>query len=136
VERACLILFLLCIGTASAATPHENKISNEQAKALIIASLAPQQRRLPKLEAVPDDASTSSEFLFFTVSWEGMQSGSVVVGNYAVDPYTGDVFSSTRECYEEKNSNLAILQTQVRSAIRLSPSEYLRLKSRGPLCGK
>jgi hypothetical protein len=124
------------MGTASAATPPDNKISSEQAKALVIASLCPQQRRLPKLEAVPDDTSSSSKFLFFTVTWEGMQSGSVVVGNYAVDPYTGDVFSSTRECYEEKNRKLAILQAQVRATIRLVPLEYRRMKTKGPLCGE
>jgi len=30
------------------------------------------------------------------VSWAGTPNGSVVVGNYAVDPNTGDVFSATK----------------------------------------
>jgi hypothetical protein len=32
------------------------------------------------------------------------------VGNYAVDPYTGDVFSATIGCHEEKNKNLQLFK--------------------------
>jgi len=55
--------------------------------------------------------------------------GSVVVGNYAVDPYTRDVFSATIGCYEEKNKRLEALQAQVRAKLHLSQSEYQRLKT-------
>jgi hypothetical protein len=89
---------------------------------------------LPKLEAEQYDAPDSSKFLFFTVTWEGRPKGSVVVGNYAVDPYTGDVFSATIGCYEEKNKRLQALQAQVRATLHMSQSEYQRLKTRGPLC--
>jgi len=68
------------------------------------------------------------------VTWEGTPKGSVVVGNYAVDPYTGDVFSATIGCYEEKNKRLEALQAQIRAKLHLSQSEYQRLKTKGPLC--
>jgi hypothetical protein len=109
-------------------------MTSDQAKALVMASLTAQQRQLPKAEAEPYGAPDSSKFLFFTVTWEGTPNGSAVVGNYAVDPYTGDVFSSTRECYEEKNKRLEALQAQVRAKLHLSQSEYRRLKTKGPLC--
>lgn len=99
-----------------------------------MASLTAKQRRLPNVEAEPYDAPGGSRFLFFTVAWEGKPSGSVVVGNYAVDPYTGDVFSATIGCYEERNKGLEALQSQIRSKLHLSQPEYRRLKTMGPLC--
>jgi hypothetical protein len=70
------------------------------------------------------------------VVWEGLPKESVVVANYAVDPYTGDVFSAVSECKEEKNKRLLALQKQVRATLHLSKSEYQRVKTKGPLCEK
>lgn len=131
---ALVLLLASCGATAGAVVTPENKITNDQARALVMASLTAQQRRLPKLEAEPFDAPESSKFLFFTVTWEGAPNGSVVVGNYAVDPYTGDVFSATSSCNEEKNKRLRTLQAQIRSELHLTRSEYLRMKTNGPLC--
>ena len=99
-----------------------------------MASLSDEQRRLPKVEAEQFDAPYVSKFLFFTVIWEGTPKGSVVVGNYAVDPDTGDVFSAVIDCYEEKNKRLQILQKKIRATLHLSESDYQRLKTKGPLC--
>lgn len=134
--KRIFILFgvCLCARGAWSVDPTENKITGDQAKALVMASLSPQQRQLPKVEAVPDNTPNSTRFLFFTVTWKGTPNGSVVVANYAVDSYTGDVFSSTRECFEEKNKRLEALQAKVRADLHLSPSEYQRLKTKGPLC--
>jgi hypothetical protein len=134
--KRVLVLFLVsfCATETRAVDPPEHKITSDQAKALVLASLTALQRQLPKVEAEPYDAQDSSKFLLFTVTWEGTPNGSVVVGNYAVDPNTGDVFSSTRECYEEKNKRLEALQAQVRAKLHISQSEYRRLKTKGPLC--
>ena len=131
---ALLILVFLCITTASAVDHPEQRITVEQARALVMASLTKEQRRLPRLGVEQSGAPDFSKFMFFTVTWEGLPNGSVVVGNYAVDTYTGDVFSATMSCYEEKNRRLHFLQAQVRTTLHLSQSEYQRLKTRGPLC--
>jgi hypothetical protein len=57
-----------------------------------------------------------------------------VVGSYAVDLFTGDVFSATAYCHEEKNKNLEAIQKQFRTTLNLTQGEYERLKTRGPLC--
>ena len=137
--RRGIVLFFLVVfyaTTAVASGTAERKITVAQAQALVMASLTAQQRRLPKVEAVhfDDPDNPSPKFLIFTVVWEGLPNGSVVVGNYAVDPYTGDVFSATSECNELKNKRLERLQAQVRAKIHLSQSEYQRLKTKGPLC--
>jgi len=131
-----LFLASFCAIAASAGDLNEHKITIDQARTLVMASLTSQEQRLPKVEAEPYDAPPSSRFMFFTVTWEGTSNGSVVVGNYAVDPYTGDVFSATASCYEESNKRLAALQAQLRAKLHLSQSEYRRLKTKGPLCNE
>lgn len=136
-KAIALSVLLFVYDTTAAAVEHPaQRITNEQARALVMASLSEEQRRLPKAEAEQFDTPTASKFLFFTVSWEGTPKGSVVVGNYAVDPYTGDVFSAVIECKEEKNKRLLALQRQIRATLHLSQSEYQRLKTKGPLCEK
>src|SRR5882672_9229027 len=109
------LLFVALTAVTAATADHapERRISTVQAKALVMAALTSEQRRLPKLGEDQDPAS--SWFWFFTVTWAGPPEASVVVGNYAVDPYTGDVFSSTASCYEYTNKRLRTLQAQVRS---------------------
>jgi len=133
-----LVLFLSLLPCASlthAQAETSRRLTVAQARALVLAALTPQQRRLPKLGAESDDAPRSpSTFLYFTVVWEGTPTGSVVVGNYAVDPRTGDVFSSTIACHEEKNQQLRTLQARARATLHLAATDYRRLKTKGPLC--
>lgn len=132
-----VLLFLLVSffsTTAFAGKPAKSKVMVEQARALVMASLTPQQRQLPKVEAEHFDDPHPTRFLTFTVVWKGLPKGSVVAGAYAVDPYTGDVFESNKECAEVKNKSLEALQAQVRAKLHLSQAEYQRLKTKGPLC--
>jgi hypothetical protein len=138
-NEAILLLLLVSFGPmgVSGAEPPQKTAAQAtaaQAKALVMASLTAEQRRLPKLGLVPYADSNFSRFLFFTVTWEGLPEGSVVVGNYAVDPQTGDVFSAVASCHEEDNQRLRTLQAQVRATLHLSTSGYKPLKTRGPLC--
>ena len=137
--RGLTVLFLLVSlysTTVMAGRPAERIITVEQARALVMASLTAKESRLPKVEAAhfDDPDNPSPKFLIFTVVWEGLPKGSVVAGMYAVDPYTGDVFEANKGCSEVKNQRLERLQTQVRAKLHLSQSEYLRLKTKGPLC--
>lgn len=83
---------------------------------------------------MPIQDPNTTKFLFFTVTWAGTPNGSVVVGNYAVDPHTGDVFSATIGREEVKNKSLEALQRRVRATLHLSDAEYQKLKTKGPLC--
>lgn len=111
-----------------------SKITTSQAKELVLASLTARQRRLPKLSVEQYNESEASKFWFFTVTWQGLPKGSVVVGNYAVDPYTADVFSAVASCDEERTKELQALQAQIRGGLHLSRADYQRLKTKGPLC--
>jgi hypothetical protein len=130
-----LILVVLCSTTARAIDDPARKITTDQARALVMASLTKEQQRLPKLGAEQyGPPESSSRFMNFTVTWEGTRGGSVVVGVYAVDSYTGDVFSATLGCYEFKNNRLKAMQAQFREILHLSRVEYNRIKTKGPLC--
>jgi hypothetical protein len=136
-KRVLVLLFAcLCVSDASAADRAERRVTPDQAQALVLASLTPKQRQLPSLGAEPDNAANSSRFLFLTVTWAGTPNGSVVVGNYAVDIWTGDVFSASMSCHEETNRNLKALQKQFRTALHMKQAEYQRMKTKGPLCEK
>jgi hypothetical protein len=128
-----LVLLLCCI-SVSATGQSRSKITSNQGRALVLASLTPKERQLPSLEAELYTDPSSSKFLFYTVTWAGTKGGSVVVGNYAVDPYTADVFSATVACSEQKNKRLEALQARVRSTLHLTMTEYRKIKSKGPLC--
>jgi hypothetical protein len=132
---SALLVLVSLFGIRPAPSEQAGKrITIKQAEALVIAALSPQQRRLPNIEAEADDTQQPSRFIFFIVTWAGTPNGSVVVGNYAVDPATGDVFSATRECYEFKTKELRSLQLKIRAALQLSEEEYQQRKSKGPLC--
>jgi len=133
-KGALLMLILACVVPGKGADPSKRTLSTDQAKNLVLAALSSAQRRLPKLEVIPDEGQSSPRFMFFIVSWEGLPDGSVIVGNYSVDPHTADVFSSTIACHEEKNAKLKALQAHLRDVLHLSESEYERLKTKGPLC--
>jgi len=135
-KRSAFLFLLLLVSRVAAQSGDRPKITTSQGKELVLASLTAQQRRLPKLGADRLDAPYSSSFWFFTVTWEGLPKGSVVVGNYAVDPYTGDVFSAVASCYEMHTSTLQNLQRQTRATLHLSQPDYDRLKTQGPLCEK
>ena len=131
-----LLILTVLVSTAFATEPSSARIDARQAKALVMASLTSKQRRLPSLGIEPYKDPNSSKFLFFTVTWAGTPKGSVVVGNYAVDPYTGDVFSATGACQEETNKHLEALQRKVRAILHVTQAEYQKLKTKGPLCNE
>ncbi len=135
-KRAFLVLFAFVCVLNVWADKAERRATTDQARVLVLASLTPKERQLPKLETEPYNGPKSSRFDYFAVTWSETPNGSVVVGSYAVDAYTGDVFSATSSCREEKNKDLEALQKQFRTSLFLTQAEYLKLKTKGPLCGK
>jgi hypothetical protein len=109
-------------------------VSKAQAQELVLVSLSAGQKGLPGLSAEQYKDLHSSRFLFFTVTWAAKEGQSVVVGNFAVDPYTGDVWNAAASCDEMQDRALQRLQRRVRKSLDLSEAEYKRLKTRGPLC--
>jgi hypothetical protein len=129
-----LSLAIICSVFAFASESSRPTLNPDQAQRLVLAALTTQQQSLPGVATEPYNDPHSSRFMFFTVIWAARPQQSVVVGNYAVDPYTGDVWSASAACDELSNPKLRALQRTFRDALRLSQFEYRRLKTKGPLC--
>jgi hypothetical protein len=132
--KRLLALAALCSVFGFASEPARPKLNRNQAERLALAALTAQERTLPGVGADSYDDPHSPRFMFFTIVWESGPKDSVVVAIFAIDPYTGDVWSATSSCDEITNPELHALQGTFRHILGLSPSEYKRLKTKGPLC--
>ncbi|MDR2011946.1 MAG: hypothetical protein LBQ20_02620 [Rhodanobacter sp.] len=145
-KKTFLVFFVslfLCTADANASSEvKRNKITTHQAKALVMAALTPEQSRLPGVEALSgkdfgadsDESSDYPRFMIITVDWEGTPDGSVNVGIYAIDIYTGDVFDTMLTCYEIEDKKLKVLQKNIRHFLHLTPVAYKKIKTTGLLC--
>ena len=149
-KRVLLIFFVflcLCSVDANSHGSERRKITFEQARTIVFAALTSEQRRLPGLaidnptEKNPKDISTYEDpdrpgFLTFLVVWaQPIDGGSVNVGIYSVDPYTGDIFDGVAgTCEGIKNKKLETIQKNIRHSLRLTATQYHKIKTKGPLC--
>jgi len=142
VSIAFFIFICLCVTCVNTSAAEKRKITIDQAKTLVLATLTPKQRRLPGLVAISgkdlgasDKEIDTSRYYSFTVVWDSHKEG--VFGNYAVDPYTGDVFDGVMEdCDGYSNKRLRALQKQIRRSLHLTDAEYHKIKTHGPECVK
>jgi len=138
-NRKVLALFSFVFLLAQPAWADERpRITLQEAKQLVMAALTPAQRRLPSAQAefsASKEVFQSERFVGLTAIWSGEKNGSVVIGVYDVDPYTGDVFSATAECLEYKNQRLSHLQKRIHTRLGLTSDEYKKIKTKGNMCG-
>jgi len=109
-------------------------LSIAQEKQLVRAAIPAKLKRLPAFEIDGGHDPSSPRFDFFEAIWAGLPNGSVVIGNYAVDPATGDVFDAVSSCNELSTSALRELQVRIRVKLGLTNSSYHKIKTKGPLC--
>jgi hypothetical protein len=134
----------LCSVGANSISGTEHKITINQARALVWASLTPEALRLPNIQILSTDENSEDissyadrnhpRFLIFNVIWDGTPDGSVEIGFYAVDIYTGDVFDPTSSCPKYNNKKLDELQKKIRRSLHLTHIKYQKLKTNGPEC--
>ena len=73
------------------------------------------------------------QFYFFEATWDN-PNGSPIIGHYAVDPRTGDVWDAI-VCGRLTSPALIKLQKAVRKQIALTEEKYRRARRPGPMCG-
>jgi hypothetical protein len=124
------VLSLVTSGADAAGAPRV--VSVREAEKLILEALPLQTRQLPSfsLERGTDDRG----YYFFFAVWAGVPNGSTMIGGYAVDSATGDVFDAVSDCNELSTPALRKLQAQIRRRIGLSDAKYNKIKQKGPLC--
>jgi hypothetical protein len=110
-------------------------VSIEQAKSLAYDALTTREKRAPGLSVEVGPFRPNARYLYVSVYWRNpLPEGSAVVTNLAVDRRTGDVWTGA-VCIERVNPKLRKLQAQIRRQLGVSPTDYARLKARGPICG-
>lgn len=77
--------------------------------------------------------SFDPEFYFFAATWSN-PSGSPIIGYFAVNPLTGDVLNAA-DCSRLTSPTLVRLQEAIRKRFHIERDQYLKLRSRNPLCG-
>jgi hypothetical protein len=110
------------------------KLTVEEARELVQVALEPGgATKLPgfQIEAEPP-IPEYPDFYYFEALWHN-PGKSAVIGNYAVDPRTGDVWVST-VCKEMKSKVLKVKQKEIRNRIGLSDEDYKKIKKLGPMC--
>ena len=132
-KRIASILCFLAVGTLAIGQQPTRSVSVEDAKTLVLAALPSKTKQLPKFELGGGDDPLYPHFYVFQALWAGAPNGSVVVGHYAVDKTTADVWNSVMACDELTTPAVRRLQAKVRSRIGLSPAEYQKKKRRCPL---
>src|SRR6185369_14677891 len=74
-----------------------------------------------------------ARFYYFEASWSNPQPAGVVIGHYAVDPFTGDVWNGI-VCSEITSRSLRKVQRKVRHSLGITEERYRKLRRQGPMC--
>jgi hypothetical protein len=119
------------LNAVAADSARTRDLSVEDARRLVLQALEPTQRTLPGLVLKPSPGAQIPDFYRFEVYWDNPTPGSVVVGNFAVNRATGDVWELFF-CKKRSSAELRRLQKDLRKAIGLSPDELRKLTDKAP----
>jgi hypothetical protein len=122
---------LMATVSAVPASDHIRPLTETEARTLADAAFSKRQHALRSFGIDLD--GQSEHFYFFTGTWDNPEPGSVIVGMFAVDRATADVWYSNVACEAARSSKLQRLQAQTRRALGLTEREYKVLKRSRPL---
>jgi hypothetical protein len=111
-------------------------VSEEEAEKLLIKALEKGgASKLPHFTTEPGYTNPDfPDFFFFLPLHYAPEPGGVaVIGTYAVDKRTGDVWDGA-VCSELETHGLRKLQKSIRNRIGLSEQEYKQTRRLGPMC--
>jgi hypothetical protein len=123
--------FLLIAGSANAESKSK-VISANQARELVRAALpSPDLKKPVSIQRGSDDYMPG--YYSFSAYGPANPFGSSLIGHYAVDPKTGDVWDGII-CREYRTAALVKLQASIRKQLGLSQAEYRTLRHPTSYC--
>jgi len=128
----CLFVMTLCVA-AVAGQQDSRLVADDEARKLVMAALPSSTKHLPKFGLEGGLDSHDPRFYVFMAYWAGAPNGSMVIGHYAVDTSTADVWDAVMACQELSTPALRKLPKGVRLRLGLSEAQYRRVKRRCPL---
>jgi hypothetical protein len=87
----------------------------------------------PGADLINSPRSFDPDFYFFAATWPN-PTGSPIIGYFAVNPSTGDVWNSAG-CEHLTSKRLERLQQDIRKRFHFSSEEYSKLRAKKPMCG-
>jgi hypothetical protein len=125
-----MMLALLLVGTQVPARPRRRDLTQPEARALVIEALDQSARKLPGLTFKFYSRAKASNFYELAVLWNN-PNGSAIVGHFAVNRATGDVWRLVL-CTRVESAALRRLQQTLRKRIGLGSEEFHKLESEAP----
>jgi hypothetical protein len=122
---------LAVLGSCAIVSARGRDLTVEEARRLVIEALQPTQRSLPGLTATLSQRSSIPDFYRFEVYWNPPNPGSAVVGYFAVNRVTGDVWELVL-CEKKDSEELRRLQDELRKTIGLSDEELQKRTDEAP----
>jgi hypothetical protein len=111
------------------------QITREEARALLNKALeGSKMTKLPEFKLTESTSDGNSRWYLFRGTWAGAPNGSYIIGYWAVDKRTAEVWKGVI-CQELKFPALEDMQSDIRQKIGLSVEEYLKIRVDGPECG-
>jgi hypothetical protein len=134
VKLVAVCLLMMALRVAAVAQQQDSRlVTDVEARKLVMAALPSSAKRLPKFGLEGGLDSHDPRFYVFMAYWAGAPNGSMVIGHYAVDTSTADVWDAVMACQELSTPALRKLQVEVHSRLGLSEAQYRKVKRRCPL---
>ena len=127
---ALVLLVVLLAQPGGASEVHARKIDLAEAPILVCLCL---QEHNAGVELTNCARAFDPDFYFFAATWDN-PSGSPIVGYFAVNPSTGDVWRPAGHCERVTSPALEKRQREIRKRFGFKRREYERLKRKTPLC--
>ena len=127
---SAIIFCLLALPLGCVAQPRV--LTVDEASQLVRAALPAPTLSLPKFSLDKYENPDFPGLYLFEADWDN-PTGSVVWGQFAVDPKTGDVWDAI-VCREYKSNSLKTAQALMRARIGLTKKDYRKTRRRRPLC--
>jgi len=87
----------------------------------------------PGASIVNSPRAFDPDFYFFAATWPN-PTGSPIIGYFAVNPSTGDVWNAA-DCQRLTSGPLGKLQKSIRRRFHFTREDYTSLRNKRPLCG-
>ena len=126
-----LTLVLLLFGCRLVAVARTRDLTEKEAKELVALALDPAATTLPNFGLDTYEGPNAASFYFFEATANLGANKSPIIGHYAVNRSTGDVWEAV-VCRRINSDALKNLQEIVRKRIQLSREELRRLGYKSP----
>jgi hypothetical protein len=128
IRKTCLLFLLFWALSAGASALPAAKLTETEARQFAQVALGAHNRGAD-LEAAP--RADDPDFYFFAATWSNPV-GSPIIGYFAVNPWTGDVWD--RGCQRVRSTALSKLQAETRKRLALPADAYRVWHRKMPIC--